>query len=162
MSAPKSQTKLLVKDGKTEVKYESNFDATEYYMFELARTALKDVAKFVIKVFNTNYYAHFGKHTGYSGKATKYKVFSSKSTKYPRVQIGLKPPKGRGFYSYFQEFGTSTGIPRLGLLANAVKNNVAEIIKIESTYLSGLSDEAERLAALVDESDMEGDADNDN
>jgi uncharacterized protein Yka (UPF0111/DUF47 family) len=47
----------------------------------------------------------------------------------------------------------------LRLLSKSVEDNVAEIIKIESTYLSGLSDEAEALAAQIDESEMEGDAD---
>ena len=159
MGAPKSQTKVIVKDGKTEVKYESNFDAAEYYIFELSRAALRDVAKFVTKLFRTEYYSHFTKRTGNAGKATKYKVWSSKSTKYPHVDIGLKTGAVPGFYAYFQEFGTSTGIPRLGLLTHAVEDNVAEIVKIESTYLSGLSDEAEELAAQIDESEMEGDAD---
>lgn len=159
MGAPKSQTKVIVKNGKTEVKYESNFDVAEYFIFELSRAALRDVAKFVTKLFRTEYYSHFTKRTGNAGKATKYKVYSSKSTKYPHVDIGLKTGRVPGFYAYFQEFGTSTGIPRLGLLTNAVQNNVAEIVKIESTYLSGLSDEAEALAAQIDESEMEGDAD---
>lgn len=162
MPTPKSTTKVLVKNGKTEVTYESNFDAAQYYIFELSRAALRDVAKFVTKLFRTEYYKHFTRRTGNAGKATKYKVWSSKSTKYPHVDIGLRTGRVPGFYAYFQEFGTSTGIPRLGLLTNAVQDNVAEIVKIESQYLSGLSDEAERLAALVDESDMEGDADNDN
>ena len=67
-----------------------------------------------------------------------------------------------GFYAYFQEFGTSDGsVPKLGLLTHAAQDNVAEIIKIESQYLDGLSGEAARLEALVDEKDMEGDADAD-
>lgn len=159
MSAPKSQTKVLAKNGKVEVQYETNFDAAQYYLYELSRAALRDVGKFVTKLFRTNYYLHFTRRTGNAGKATKYKVISGKSTQQPRLQIGLKTGAVPGFYAYFQEFGTSTGIPKLGLLSNAVQDNVAEIIKIESQYLNGLSDEAGRLAALVDESDMEGDAD---
>lgn len=161
MPTPKSQTKVIVKDGKTEVTYESNLDATQYFLFELNRAALRDVGKFVVKAFKTAYYKHFSKHTGNAGKATKYKVISGKNTLYPRVQIGLKPPSGRGFYAYFQEFGTSDGIPRLGLLTHSVQDNVAEIIKIESQYLSGLSDEAAQLEALINENDYEGDADGD-
>lgn len=161
MPTPKSQLKVLAKEGKTEVTYESNLDATEYYLFELNRAALRDVGKYVAKTFKTAFYNHFDKRTGNAGRATKYKVFSNKDTKYPRVQIGLKPPIGRGFYEYFQEFGTSDGIPRLGLLTHAVEDNVAEIIKIESQYLSGLSDEAARLESLINENDYEGDADGD-
>ncbi len=161
MPTPKSQTKVLVKNGKAEVTYEENFDAAEYYIHELNRAALRDVGKFVTKLFRTNYYQHFQKITGKAGKATKYKVISSAKTTAPRVQIGLKTGQVEGFYAYFQEFGTSTGIPRLGLLTHAVEDNVAEIIKIESQYLSGLSDEAAQLESLINENDYEGDADGD-
>lgn len=159
MPTPKSQTKVLVKDGKTEVTYERNFDATEYYIFELARAALRDVGKFVTKAFRSAYYQHFQKHTGDAGKATKYKVWSGKSTTSPRVQIGLKTGQNDGFYAYFQEFGTSTGIPRLGLLSNTVHDNIPEIVKIESTYLSGLEGEAAALESMINEDDYDGDAD---
>ena len=159
MSTPKSQTKVKVKKGKTEVLYESNLDATQYFIFELSRAALRDVAKFVVKLFRTNYYKHFTKRTGNAGKAVKYVVFSSRKTVHPHVDIGLRSGPVPGFYALFQEFGTSNGIPKLGLLNRAVKDNVAEIVKIESQYLSGLSDEAARLEAQIDEGDMEGDAD---
>mgnify|MGYP006967362892 FL=1 len=161
MPTPKSQTKVLVKKGKTEVTYESNLDASQYFIYELTRAALRDVGKFVTKLFRTSYYQNFTKKTGNAGKATKYKVISGKSTTAPRVQIGLKTGQVEGFYAYFQELGTSNGIPRLGLLTHAVQDNVAEIVKIESTYLSGLSDEAARLESLINENDYEGDADGD-
>lgn len=161
MPTPKSQTKVLVKDGKTEVTYEENFDAAGYYIHELTRAALRDVGKFVTKLFRTAYYSHFNKITGNAGKATKYKVISSAKTTAPRVQIGLKTGQVEGFYAYFQELGTSNGIPRLGLLTHAVEDNVAEIVKIESQYLSGLEDEAARLESLINENDYEGDADGD-
>ena len=159
MPTPKSQTKVLVKEGKTEVTYETNFDACEYYIYELSRAALRDVGKFVTKLFRTEYYSHFNKITGNAGKATKYKVISSATTTAPRVQIGLKTGQVEGFYAYFQEFGTSNGIPRLGLLTKCVQENVAEIIKIESQYLSGLSDEAAQLESQVNEADYDGDGD---
>lgn len=159
MSAPKSQTKTVAKNGKYEVTYESNFDAAEYYLFELTRAALRDVGKFLTKAFKTEYYNHFEKHTGKAGKATKYKVWSSRNTKYPKVEIGLKTGRVEGFYAYFQEFGSSKQ-PKLGLLNKVANENVAEILKIESTYLSGLSDEASRLASLInDTEEYEGDAD---
>ena len=157
MSAPKSQVQISYKKGKTEVTYESNLDASEYYLFELTRAALRDVGKFVCKKFLEAYYQHFKKHTGRGGKGTKFKVWSSKATKYPRVQIGLANMKG--FYGFFQEFGTSDGkVPRLGLLTKTVQDNVAEIVKIESVYLSGLSGEAAKLNSKIDENEMEGDA----
>lgn len=163
MSAPPKQTKIKYKKGKTEVTYESNLDASQYYLFELCRAGLKDVGKFLCLKFRESYYEHFKKHTGDGGRAATYQVISGKHTTAPRVQVGLPHShKGKivpGFYAFFQEFGTSTGIPRLGLLTKAAQNNVAEIVKIESQYLSGLSGEASRLEALIQEGPMEGDSD---
>ena len=160
MSAPAKQTKIKYKKGKTEVTYESNLDATEYYLYELNRAALRDVGRFVCLKFREYYYSHFKKRTGKAGKVSQYQVISGKKTTAPRVQVGIKKGRVDGFYGYFQEFGTSTGnVPRLGLLTKAVQNNVSEIIKIESQYLSGLSGEAERLDALINENEYNGDAD---
>lgn len=150
MSAPKS----VIKINKNGVQYESFEAQAEYYLFELSRAALRDVGKFVKKEWQKAYYEHFNKRTGKGGKATKVKVISSANTKYPRVQIGLPSGKTEGFYSYFQEFGSSK-TPRLGLLSKTVEDNIAEIVKIESQYLSGLSDEASRLEALISEEDYE-------
>lgn len=158
MATPKTQIKVIAKDGKTEVKYESNLDATQYYIYELCRAALRDVGKFVAKTFKAMYYQHFEKHTGKAGKATKYKVISGSHTMYPRVQIGVKTGQVEGFYAYFQEMGSSKQ-RKLGLLTHAVQDNVAEIVKIQSQYLSGLEGEASRLDNLISESDYDGDGD---
>lgn len=156
VSAPKSVTKIK-RDG---VEYTSNVEAADYYLFELSRAALRDVGRFVKRRWRDAYYAHFKRRTGAGGKATKIQVLSGKKTLYPRVEIGLPlSKKGTtvdGFYSYFQEFGSSK-TPRLGLLQKAVQENIAEIVKIESQYLSGLSGEAEDLERLIDENDMEDD-----
>lgn len=160
MSTPKAVTKTTYKKGKTEISYTSNVDAAQYYIFELSRAALRDVGKFVALKFRELYYQHFEKRAGDAGKVTKFKVWSSKSTTSPRVQIGLTNKQVKGFYGYFQEFGTADGrVPKLGLLSKAVSDNVAEIIKIESQYLSGLSEEAKRLESMINENDYEGDAD---
>lgn len=159
MGAPKSVTKIKAKKGDYEVEYTSDVDAASYYIHELSRAAMRDVGKFLTKAFRVSYYAHYKRRTGDAGKATKYKVYASAKTEQPRVEVGLKKGPVPGFYAYFQEFGTSTGIPQLGLLTHAAEDNVATIVEIESKYLSALSDEAERLAAQVNEEDMEGDAD---
>ena len=151
MSVPKS----VVKVKKNGVEYTSNVDAAQYYIYELTRAALRDVAKFVKTEFRRVYYEHFGKNTGDGGKAISYKVISGKSTTAPRVQIGLKAGKVDGFYAFFQEFGSSK-TPRLGLLSNTVESNVAQIVEIESKYLSGLEDEAAALS-MIDEKDYEED-----
>lgn len=147
MSAPKSVVKVK-KDG---VEYTSNVDACQYYLHELNRAALRDVGKFVKATFRKNYYAVFKRHSGDAGRAVSYVVMSSKSTTAPRVEIGLKHGKIDGFYAYFQEFGTSK-TPRLGLLRHSVEDNIAQIVEIESKYLSGLEDEAKALA-MINESE---------
>ena len=151
MSAPKSITKI----NKNGVTYTSNVDACQYYIHELNRAALRDVAKFVKKVFREKYYAIFKKHTGDGGKAVSYVVKSSKSTTAPRVEMGLKSGKQDGFYAYFQELGSSNQ-PRLGLLQASVEENIAQIIEIESKYLSGLEDEALALS-MINDGDYEED-----
>lgn len=151
MGAPKS----VVKVKKNGVEYTSNVDAAEYYIHELTRAALRDVGKFVKTKFRESYYSHFGKHSGDGGKAVSYKVISSKTTTAPRVQIGLKQGKVDGFYAFFQEFGSSK-TQKLGLLSHAVEDNIAQIVEIESKYLSGLEDEAEALSK-INEGDYEDD-----
>lgn len=147
MSVPKS----VVKVKKEGVEYTSNVDACEYYIYELNRAALRDVAKFVKKRFRESFYTYFDKKTGNAGRATSSVVLSNRDTKYPRVEIGLKKSQLKGVYGYEQEFGTST-VPRLGLMQGAVEENIPTIIEIESKYLSALEDEAKALA-LIDESE---------
>lgn len=155
MSVPKS----VIKINKSGVQYVSSCDKAQYYIFELSRAALKDVTRFVKRKFRENYYAHFKRHTGKGPKAVYSKVLSSQNTKYPRVEIGLPHAhRGKevvGFYSFFQELGTSK-TQKLGLLTAAVEGNIPEIIKIESQYLSALEDEAKALT-LIDESEEEVD-----
>jgi hypothetical protein len=149
MSAPKSVTKI----NSNGVTYTSNVDAAQYYLFELSRAALRDVGKFVKVEFRKKYYSHFARETGDAGRSTSYTVLSNKSTKYPRVEIGLKKATFKGVYGYEQEFGTSK-IPRLGLLRETVEGNIPKIIEIESQYLSGLESEAKALS-LISEGDYD-------
>ena len=151
MSVPKSVTKIT----KNGVEYTSNVDACEYYIFELNRAALRDVAKFVKRTFRESFYTYFDKETGNAGRATQSVVLSNKDTKFPRVEIGLKKSQLKGVYGYEQEFGTST-VPRLGLLTDAVESNIAKIVEIESKYLSALESEAQALA-LIDEREFDDD-----
>ena len=152
MPTPKS----VVRINKKGIQYVSEVDKAQYYIHELTRAALRDVGKFIARTFRDSYYSHFSKRTGQAGKATKYKVWSSAKTTAPRVEIGLKTGQVNGFYAYFQEFGSSK-TPRLGLLQKAAKENIDEIIKIESQYLSALNGEPSE--SLVKESDYDGDAD---
>lgn len=149
MSIPKSVTKVT-KEG---VEFTSNVDQVNYTMKELCRAALRDVGKFVCKRFRQSYYDKFKKKSGRVGKATGYWV-KHKYEDVPTLEVGLK---SNGFYGGFQEIGTNSQ-PKLGLLSSAVEDNIAEIVKIESQYLSALEDEAEALSLINDE-DYEGGAD---
>lgn len=149
MSVPKSVTKVT----KNGLEFTSNVDACQYTLRELARAALRDVGKFVCRRFKDSYYSTFKKKTGNVGRFTQYWV-RFKYEDFPNMQVGLKP---NAFYGGFQEVGTSKS-PKFGLLQSAVEDNIAEIIRIESQYLSALSGEAEALA-LISEEDYEGGGD---
>lgn len=156
MSVPPSVTKVK-KDG---VEFVSSVDRCSYTMKELCRAALRDVGKFVCKRFRQSYYSHFKRKKGNVGRFTQYWV-RHKYEDYPNLQVGVKNIKNTqvspGFYSLYQEIGSSKQ-PKLGLLSAAVQDNIAEIVKIESQYLSALEDEAEALS-LISEEDYEGNGD---
>lgn len=146
MSVPSSVTKVT-KDG---VEFTSNVDRVNYTMKELCRAALRDVGKFVCKRFRQSYYAAFRRKSGRVGKYAQYFV-KYKREDVPSLEVGLKP---NAFYGGFQEVGSSK-TKKLGLLTSAVEDNIAEIVKIESQYLSSLESEAAALA-LISEEDYEG------
>lgn len=149
MSVPKSVTKIN-KDG---VEFISNVDRCSYTMKELCRAALRDVGKFVCKRFKQSYYGTFKRRKGNIGRYTQYWV-RHKYNEYPDLQVGFKP---NAFYGMYEELGSSKQ-QKHGLLSKAVQSNIAEIIKIESQYLSALEDEA-RALALINDEDYEGSAD---
>lgn len=129
------------------VEFTDNSDRCNYSLDELTRAALRDVGKFVCGKFRKNYYSHFKRRSGRIGRFTQYWVRRKECD----LQVGLKP---NAFYGGFQELGSSKA-PKLGLLQKAVTENIAEIIKIESQYLSALEGEAD---ALISEEEYEGGA----
>jgi hypothetical protein len=61
------------------------------------------------------------------------------------------------WYGEDQELGTSSQ-PKRQILRNAAHDNIAQIIEIESKYLSALEDEAKALS-LIDEGEYSGGGD---
>jgi mannose-6-phosphate isomerase class I len=114
----------------------------QYTIRELVRAALKDVGKYISKKFRDGYYEHFKRRKGRVGKYTQYWV--KYKQKEPELLVGLKP---FAFYGGFQELGSSK-TERLGILSDAVQENIDTIINIESQYLSALEDEAKALALI--------------
>ena len=150
MAVPKSVTKIIKKDGKNEVTFTTNIDRLNYTLNELTRAALRDSGKYIAKMFKDDYYSFFDKQTGSVGKFAQYWVRKKEND----LQVGIKP---NAFYGGFQEKGTEKQ-PALGMLTHAAEDNIAEIVRIQSQYLSALESEAEALA-LIDEEEYEGNAD---
>lgn len=149
MAIPKSVTKIS-KDG--NVVYTQSVDRVNYTIRELTRAALRDVGKFVCKQFRISYYARFKRKSGRVGRFTQYWVRHKQ--KNIELQVGIKP---NAFYGGFQELGSSK-TTKHALLTHAVQDNIAQIVEIESQYLSALEDEA-RALSLISEEDYEGGAD---
>lgn len=132
-----------------KIEFTDNSDRCIYSINELSRAALRDVGKFVCGKFRKSYYATFRRRTGRIGKYTQYWVRRKECD----LQVGLKP---NAFYGRYQELGSSK-TKRLGLLQSSVQDNIAEIVRIESQYLSALEDEAKALS-LINEEEYEGGA----
>lgn len=153
MAIPKSITKVD-KYGKSQVLYKQSVDRVNYTIRELTRAALRDVGRFLCKNYKIEYYKHFRKRRGFAAQAFQY--FVKYMQKDVELQVGVKG-KHKGFYSGFEELGTSK-TPRYAIMTNVTQNNIAEIVRIESLYLSALEDEA-RALSLIGEEDYEGNAD---
>ena len=145
MAIPKSVTKI----NKEGVTYIDNVERTQYTLRELTRAALRDVGKFICYTFRQNYYTVFKRKKYKVGRYTQYWVRKKECD----LIVGLKPS---AFYGGFQELGSSK-TNRLGLLEKTVKQNISQIIEIESKYLSSLENEAEALA-LINEEEFQGGA----
>lgn len=151
MSVPKSVTKIK-KDG---IEFTSSVDWVQYSIFELTRAALRDVGKFICNRFRQNYYSVFKRRKGRVGRYTQYWVRANpKYQSEPDLQVGLKP---NAFYGGYQEVGSSK-TPRLGLLTKTVNDNIGDIIKIESKYLSALNESESAVESLINEGEYQGGA----
>lgn len=139
MSPPKA-----VKITKNGVEFVSNVERLQYTLKELERAALRDVGKLVCKRSRQK----IKRRTGRLAKNTQYWVRSKQKT--PDLQVGFKPG---GFYGLYQEIGTSKS-PKIGALSNAAEDNISDIIKIESQYLSGIG--TEEAESLIKEGDYQG------
>lgn len=139
MSLPKA-----VKITKNSVEFISNVERLQYTLKELERAALRDVGKLVCKRTKQK----IKRRTGRLAKNTQYWVRSKQ--KVPDLQVGFKPG---GFYGLYQEIGTSKS-PKIGALSNAAEDNISDIIKIESQYLSGIG--TEEAESLIKEGDYQG------
>ena len=150
MGVPKSVIKIN-KDG---VQYVSSCDKAQYTIRELTRAALRDVGKFLCRRANERAQAIRGmrKSKRVRGKTSAFQYWARKQE--CDLQFGIKHDT---WYGVQQELGSSNQ-PKRGIVRNVTYDNIPEIVRIESQYLSALEDEAQALA-LIDEEDYQGGAD---
>ena len=144
MAAPKSVMKI----DKNGVQFTESVDRANYFITELTRAAMKDVAKYVLRIVRSNVrgISNQTKRMRYAG--TRYQYWVRK--KECDLQLGIEnTAKGAvtAWWADQAELGTA-GQPKRGFLRAAVYDNISMIRKIESQYLSAIETEDE---SLIDE-----------
>ena len=155
MSMPKSVTKIN-KDG---VTFTESVDRANYLITELTRAAMKDVAKYVLRIVRANVRAISSqtKKMRYAGMRYQYWVRKQELD----LQLGIEnTAKGAesAWWADQSELGTGNQ-PKRGFLRSAVYDNIDMIRKIEAQYLSAIEDEI-NAEALCDESENDPDDEN--
>ena len=150
MSVPKSVVRFKTKQGKTTIEYTSSVDRASYTILELTRAALRDVGKYLARMANSAAMKLPGlkKSRRVRGRTSTflYNVPWAK-TGLPHLEVGVTHDT---WYGVDQELGTSQQ-PKRQILKNSAQQNIAEIIEIESKYLSALEDEAKALRLISEE-----------
>ena len=146
MSVPKS----VVRFRKNGIEYISSVDRASYTILELTRAALRDAGKYIARTANSKAMKLRGlkksRRVRGSSSTFLYNVPWAK-TGLPHLEVGVKHGT---WYGEQQELGTSNQ-PRRQILRNSVYDNIAQIIEIESQYLSALEDEARALQLISEE-----------
>ena len=153
MSVPKSVVRFK-KDG---VTYTSSVDRASYTILELTRAALRDVGKYLARTANSKAMKLKGlkKSRRVRGRTSTflYNVPWAKNG-LPHLEVGVTDDT---WYGVEQELGTSKQ-PRRQILRNSAHDNIAQIIEIESKYLSALEEEAKAIR-LISEEEYKGGGD---
>ena len=144
MSAPKSVMKI----DKNGVQFTSSVDRANYFITELTRAAMKDVAKYILRIVRKNVRGISNQTRKMRYAAMRYQYWVRK--KECDLQLGIEnTAKGAdtAWWADQAELGTG-GQPKRGFLRAAVYDNIDMIRKIESQYLSGIETEDE---SMIDE-----------
>lgn len=147
MPLPRSNMKI----NRNGIQYTSNIDQASYTIKELSRAALRDVSRLIRYKLVAKVRTLPGLK---KGKRAKNVVGSWLRKIEGDLQLGMGNTKwgnsGEAWYAIKSELGTSNQ-PKRGFLKETVMENIPEIIKIESQYLSALS--GEDYARFIDESE---------
>ena len=129
MPLPNAKTKI----NKEGVTFESNVDASQYLITELARAALRDSAKLIRKRV-------IEKLKELPGMKRNRRLYQSSQywvrRKETDLQIGFKH---NTWYGVLQELG-DRGQPKRDILRSTVMENIDELQRIQAQYLSVLND----------------------
>lgn len=146
MPLPPSVTKI----DKNGVHFVESVDRANYLLTELTRAAMRDVAKYVLRIVRANVRG-ISKQTRrmrYAGMRYQYWIRKKETD----LQLGIENT-ARGaetaWWADQAELGTA-GQPKRGFLRSAVYENIQTIRQIEAQYLSAIEDEM-TAASMVDE-----------
>ena len=150
MAVPKS----VVRFRKNGVEYTSSVDRVSYILVELVRAALRDSGKYIVRTANSAAMKLPGlkKSRRVRGRSSTF-LYTVPWARVglPHLEVGVKHGT---WYGEQQELGTSSQ-PKRQILRNSAHDNIAQIIEIQSQYLSALEDEAKALR-LIDEQEYTG------
>ena len=138
----------------------SNVDRANYLITELTRAAMRDVAKYVLKIVRANVRGinNFTRKMRYA--TTRYQYWIRKRE--CDLQLGIENTKKGAESAWWadqSELGTG-GQPKRGFLRSAVYDNIQMIREIEAQYLSAIEDE-NNAASMVNEEENNPEDEND-
>ena len=146
MGLPPSVTKI----SKNGVTFTESVDRANYLITELTRAAMKDVARYVLRIVRANVRGINAQTKKMRYAPLRYQYWVRK--KECDLQLGVENT-ARGAESAWwadqAELGTGNQ-PKRGFLRAAVYDNIQMIRQIEAQYLSAIVDELS-AAAMVDE-----------
>lgn len=149
MSLPPS----VVRFNRDGIQYTSSVDRCQYTIKELTRAALRDVGKMLARKANQmaqKTLKGMKKNKRVRGRTSTFGYWARKIE--CDLQFGAKVGT---WYSTEQELGSSK-MPKLAIMHTVTMDSIADIVEIESKYLSGLEDEAEALRLIESEDDYVG------
>ena len=146
MGLPPSVTKIT----KNGIEFTSSVDRANYLITELTRAAMKDVARYVLRIVRANVrgISSYTRRMRYAPLRYQYWVRKKECD----LQLGIENT-ARGAESAWwadqAELGTGNQ-PKRGFLRSAVYDNIDTIRQIEAQYLSAIEDEM-NAASMCDE-----------
>lgn len=140
----------VTKITKNGIEFTSSVDRANYYIEELTRAAMKDVAKYILRIVRQEVrgISKFTKKMRYAGMRYQYWVRKKECD----LQLGIENTKFNAESAWWAdqaELGTGNQ-PKRGFLRNTVYDNIDKIREIEAQYLSAIEDEI-NAQALIDE-----------